>query len=85
MIIFMPLQSCSNTLIGERLESSFDTIDNTIDLRKTSKAKEQNKTKVMRKIKSSKIDDNKSMKGSIPKETAISKYGLNMTSNVTLI
>ena len=72
LVALIPLQSCSNTLIGERLESSFDTIDNTIDIRKTTKAKEQNKTKVMRKIKSSKIDDNKSIKGNIPKENTIS-------------
>ena len=82
LVALIPLQSCSNTLIGERLESSFDTIDNTIDIRKTTKAKEQNKTKVMRKIKSSKIDDNKSMKGNIPKETIISnKDRFNQQSN----
>ena len=82
LVALIPLQSCSNTLIGERLESSFDNIDNTIDIRKTTKAKEQNKTKVMRKIKSSKIDDNKSMKGNIPKETTISnKDRFNQQSN----
>ena len=82
LVALIPLQSCSNTLIGERLESSFDTIDNTIDLRKTTKAKEQNKTKVMRKIKSSKIDDNKSIKGNIPNETTISnKDRFNQQSN----
>ena len=82
LVTIIPLQSCSNTLIGERLESSFDNIDNTIDIRKTTKAKEQNKTKVMRKIKSSKIDDNKSMKGNIPKETTISnKDRFNQQSN----
>ena len=28
IIIFLPFQSCSNTLIGDKLENSFDLIDN---------------------------------------------------------
>mgnify|MGYP001159940728 FL=1 len=72
LVALIPLQSCSNTLIGERLENSFDTTDNPINLRKPTQAKEQNKSKGMKKIKSSKIDDNKSIKGNIPKENSIS-------------
>ena len=30
IVIFFPLQSCSNTLIGEKLENSFDTNENAI-------------------------------------------------------
>jgi len=30
IVILFPLQSCSNTLIGEKLENSFDTKDNVI-------------------------------------------------------
>ena len=30
IVILFPLQSCSNTLIGEKLENSFDTYENSI-------------------------------------------------------
>ena len=30
IVILFPLQSCSNTLIGEKLENSFDTNENVI-------------------------------------------------------
>ena len=30
IVILFPLQSCSNTFIGEKLEKSFDTTENTI-------------------------------------------------------
>ena len=30
IVILFPLQSCSNTLIGEKLENSFDTNENAI-------------------------------------------------------
>ena len=50
----VPLQSCSNTLIGEKLENSFDITEKPKASRNTIKAKEQNKIK---KIKLSKKND----------------------------
>ena len=41
---FIPLQSCSNTLIGEKLENSFDIIEAPVILESTSKVKVDNKT-----------------------------------------
>ena len=35
IVTLLPLQSCSNTLIGEKLENSFDTTENLITSRKT--------------------------------------------------
>ena len=47
----IPLQSCSNTLIGEKLENSFDTSENSIASGKATKTKEQKKAKGNRKNK----------------------------------
>ena len=72
IVAFFPLQSCSNTPIGEKLENSFDTTESSIAAKKTTKSKEQNKLK---KIKSTKNDDdkeNKNIKGNIPNENFIS-------------
>ena len=75
IVALLPLQSCSNTLYGEKLENSFDTTDNPMASGKTTKSKEQNKPKGTKKIKSSKIDDKKEtkeIKGNITKENLIS-------------
>tara|TARA_B100001250_G_C19474306_1_gene645886 strand:- start:14 stop:490 length:477 start_codon:yes stop_codon:yes gene_type:complete len=75
IVTLLPLQSCSNTLIGEKLENSFDTSDNLLASEKTTKAKEQNKLKGIEKRKSTKIDtdrQNKNVKGDITKENLIS-------------
>ena len=72
---FIPLQACSNTRIGEKLENSFDTTENPIMSVNTMKAKDQNKLKEIKKIKSSKIDDdkeNKNFKRNITKENSTS-------------
>ena len=69
----IPLQSCSNTLIGEKLENSFDTTQNSIVSEKSSKAKEQNKIKEIKQIKFSKLDDDdnsKNINGRIKKENS---------------
>ena len=50
----MPLQSCSNTLIGEKLENSFDTPSNSKSSVNTSKVNVPNKLNENKKIKSSK-------------------------------
>ena len=69
----IPLQSCSNTLIGEKLENSFDTTQNSMVSEKSSKAKEQNKIKEIKQIKFSKLDDDdnsKNINSSIKKENS---------------
>ena len=54
--IFIPLQSCSKTLIGEKLENSFDIIDNSTISESTPKVQGQNKLNEIKSIKSSKND-----------------------------
>ena len=75
ILAFMPLQSCSNTRIGEKLENSFDTRENQSISENTTKAKEQNKLKEIKKIKLSKINkikENENIKGNIASEKLIS-------------
>ena len=75
IIAFIPFQSCSNTLIGEKLEKSFDTNMNQATSGITVNSKEQNKLKEIQIIKLSKIDDdkvNKNIKEIIVKENSIS-------------
>ena len=57
LIIFIPLQSCSNTVIGEKLENSFDSPVNQTNFEN----KKNNKNKLIEKkqIKLSKKDNNK--------------------------
>ena len=50
----IPLQSCSNTIIGEKLENSFDINENPSILKNTTKVKEQIKPNEIKKIKPSK-------------------------------
>ena len=59
IVALIPLQACSNTLIGEKLENSFEIIENPIISKNTSKVKVQNKPKEIQKIKSSKKDEKK--------------------------
>tara|TARA_Y100001968_G_C18879626_1_gene491105 strand:+ start:128 stop:559 length:432 start_codon:yes stop_codon:yes gene_type:complete len=70
--MFIPLQSCSNSLIGEKLENSFD---NSLISENTSQSKDQNKLNEIKKIKSSKKVDKKenaNNKASLIKENSIS-------------
>ncbi len=57
IIILLPLQSCSNTLIGEKLENSFDIIENprTSEKTKNKPQKLDEKSKLKSRIK----DENK--------------------------
>ena len=68
VITLFPLQSCSNTLIGEKLEKSFDSNDNQLISENTNKSKEQNK---INEVKSNKKDD-KNEKGNVKKVNSIS-------------
>ena len=66
IVALIPLQSCSNTLIGEKLENSFDTNSNPTISGNTTKVKVQTKTNEIKKIKSIKNDgekDYRSIKG----------------------
>ena len=69
--IIIPLQSCSNTLIGEKLENSFDITDNPLSSAKTNnESKKQNE---LPKIKSRIKDDKKENQndfGNFIKETS---------------
>ena len=73
IVTLFPLQSCSNTLVGEKLENSFDISDKTKTSVKTNN--EIQKTNEITKIKSRiKIDKKKKEKdsGNIIKEISIS-------------
>ena len=75
IVALLPLQSCSNTPIGEKLENSFDTTESPVEAEKATKSKEQNKLKGIKKIKSTKNDDSKengNIKGNMSKENLIS-------------
>ncbi len=60
LIAFLiPVQSCSNSLIGEKLENSFDINENRQVSVNTIKVKEKNKQKQTKKIKSNKKNERK--------------------------
>ncbi len=69
IVIIFPLQSCSNTLIGEKLENSFDSIDGL----KTNNKQEtlSEKTKIKLKIKDDMKENNKDLVN-VVKENSIS-------------
>ena len=72
--VLIPLQACSNTQIGEKLEKSFDITDNPTISGTSKKSNEQKKLKEIKKIKISKIVDereNQNIKGSTIKENSI--------------
>ena len=73
IVILIPLQSCSNTVIGEKLESSFDTPQNQIASGDINiKSKKQNEMpKITSRIKVEKKKNEKDL-GKIIKENSIS-------------
>ena len=74
IVILFPLQSCSNTLIGEKLENSFDIVENPKISEKTNNKPQQINEKI--KIKSRNKDDKKENEndfGKIIKENSMSK------------
>ena len=72
IVALLPLQSCSNTLIGEKLENSFDIPQNPITSGKINiKSKKQNEIpKITSRIKAEKKEDETDL-GNINKENAI--------------
>ncbi len=83
IVTLFPLQSCSNTLIGEKLENSFDLSENQITSLKTNNKQEKLNEKI--KIKSRIKDDKKENindLGNINKENSLSnKDRLSQKSN----
>ena len=73
IVIFFPLQSCTNTLIGEKLENSFDIIENPKTSEITYSKLEQlnEKTKIKSRIKDDK-KENRNDFGKIIKGNSIS-------------
>tara|TARA_B100000579_G_scaffold53364_1_gene37341 strand:+ start:409 stop:870 length:462 start_codon:yes stop_codon:yes gene_type:complete len=70
----IPLQSCSNTRIGEELENSFEVIKNSNISEKTMNVIEQNEPNEIKKINSSnEVDDKKNVQVNITKNNSISK------------
>ena len=59
LVSLFPLQSCSNTLIGEKLENSFDSTEKPKILEKTNKKPQKlnEKTKVKSRIKDDKKEN----------------------------
>ena len=75
IVTFLPLQSCSNTLIGEKLENSFDIKENSTIPRNTTKVAAQNKLIEREKSKSAKKEeegDGKNVRGNNIKNNLIS-------------
>ena len=73
--ILLPLQSCSNTLIGEKLENSFDIKENATIPRNTNKLEAQNKLIEKEKNKSDKKEeegDGENVRGNNIKNNLIS-------------
>jgi len=67
-----PLQSCSNTLIGDKLENSFVTSSNPTNSGNTSKLKvqkKQNETQIIKSRKKDSVEQN--IKGDITKNNTI--------------
>ena len=59
IIIFLPLQSCTNTLIGEKLEKSFETTDNPkASLKSNDKLQKINKKTKIESIKQVEMKEN---------------------------
>ena len=76
--ILIPLQSCSKTLIGEKLENSFDIIENPTLSKSTNQIKGQNTLNEIKSIKTSKKGyekENENVEVTITKNYSISdKY-----------
>ena len=76
IIIILPIQSCTNTSIGEKLENSFDSTDNLSKLVKTNNKTQKlnQKSKIELKIQENMKENENDFVGTI-KENSISKSG----------
>ncbi len=71
IVIILPLQSCSNTLIGEKLESSFDNIEELKTNDKPVKLSET--TKIKLKIKDDKKENKKDFVNLVKESSILNK------------
>ena len=83
IVILFPLQSCSNTLIGEKLENSFDTNENTIISEKiNNKPRKSNEIpKIKSRIKVEKKENGKDFGNTIQEKTIANKDRLSQKSS----
>ena len=79
----MPLQSCSNTQIGEKLENSFETTDDPKISQNNTKVKEQKKLKETKKIENDNIKANLTKENLISNNDSLRKESSKSTKNVT--
>ena len=83
IVILFPLQSCSNTLIGEKLENSFDTNENVIISEKiNNKPQKSNETpKIKSRIKVERKENGKDLEDIIKEKTIANKDRLSQKSS----
>ena len=72
IVTLIPLQSCSKTLIGEKLENSFDSIENPTISGKTAKVKVQNKLEKIKSRENDYEEENKNVQVNSTKNNSIS-------------
>ena len=83
IVILFPLQSCSNTLIGEKFENSFDTTENEIISEKiNNKPQKSNETpKNKSRIKVERKENGKDFENTIQEKTIANKDRLSQKSS----
>ena len=83
IVILFPLQSCSNTLIGEKLENSFDTNENVIITEKiNNKPQKSNEIpKIKSRIKVERKENGKDFGNTIQEKTIANKNRLSQKSS----
>ena len=83
IVILIPLQSCSNTLIGEKLENSFDTNENPIISEKiNNKPQKSNEIpKIKSRIKVERKENGKDFGSTIQEKTIANKDRLSQKSS----
>ena len=83
IVILFPLQACSNTLIGEKLENSFDTNENTIISEKiNNKPQKSNEIpKIKSRIKVERKENGKDFGNTIQEKTIANKDRLSQKSS----
>ena len=72
IVTLIPLQSCSKTPIGEKLENSFDSIENPTISGKTAKVKVQNKLEKIKSRENDYEEENKNVQVNSTKNNSIS-------------
>ena len=83
IVILFPLQSCSNTLIGEKLENSFDTNENAIISEKINNMPQKSNeiSKIKSRIKVERKENVKDFENTIQEKTIANKDRLSQKSS----